>query len=155
DRAGDERTRPDPFPRHDPEPRHRHRRRAAAAHALPAWLRARRAAPGRAGVSPALLLLLQLAVILLAARGCGRLLRRFGQPAVVGAMLAGLLLGPLVVGQWLPALHSALCAAPSLPALSGLATLGVTFFMFVVGVELRAPLGSRSQLRSAFAIGLT
>lgn len=105
-------------------------------------------------MSPALLLLVQLAVILVAARLCGMLLKHFGQPPVVGEMAAGLLLGPIVFGAWLPQWHGALFSASSLPALSGLATLGVTLFMFIIGVELRAPQGSRSHLRSAFLIGI-
>ena len=101
-----------------------------------------------------LLLLLQLALILAFARLCGALLRRLGQPPVIGEMMAGLLLGPIAFGALLPDLHATLFAKPSLPMLSGLGTIGVTLFMFVVGVELRAPEGSRSQVRAAFSIGL-
>ncbi|AKC87264.1 cation:proton antiporter [Pseudoxanthomonas suwonensis] len=101
-----------------------------------------------------LLLLVQLVVILVAARLCGAVLRRFGQPPVIGEMMAGLLLGPIVFGAWLPELHAGLFAKSSLPALSGLATLGVALFMFIVGAELRAPEGSRAQVRAATSIGL-
>ena len=98
-------------------------------------------------------LLLQLLVILLAARVCGAALKHVGQPPVIGEMIAGLLLGPIVFGAWLPEVHAALFAKPSLAPLSGLATVGVSLFMFIVGVELRAPEGSRTQVRSALAIG--
>lgn len=98
-------------------------------------------------------LLLQLLVILAAARLCGAALKRFGQPAVIGEMMAGLLLGPIAFGAWLPEAHAALFAPASLSALSGLATLGVALFMFVVGVELRAPEGDGVHLRSACAVG--
>jgi len=101
-----------------------------------------------------LLLLLQLVLILAMARLCGALLKRFGQPPVIGEMMAGLLLGPIVFGAWLPELHGVLFAKPSLPALSGLATIGVAIFMFIVGVELRAPEGSKAQVRAAATIGL-
>ena len=101
-----------------------------------------------------LLLLVQLTLILTVARLCGLLLRRLGQPSVIGEMTAGLLLGPIVFGHWMPDLHGTLFARPSLPALSGLSTLGVALFMFIVGVELRAPEGTRAQLRSAFSVGL-
>ena len=104
-------------------------------------------------MSPTLQLLLQLAVILTAARLAGAVLRHIGQPAVIGEMAAGLMLGPVVFGAWLPELHAALFAPASLPALSGLATLGVSLFMFVVGLELRAPEGNRTQLRAAVLIG--
>ncbi|WP_372015921.1 cation:proton antiporter [Pseudoxanthomonas sp. 10H] len=100
-----------------------------------------------------LLLLVQLVVILAAARLCGLVLRHFGQPAVIGEMAAGLMLGPVVFGAWLPDLHAALFAKPALPALSGLSTIGVALFMFIVGAELRAPEGNRAQLRAAASIG--
>ena len=96
-----------------------------------------------------MLLLLQLVVLLAAAKLCGALVRRIGQPAVVGEMAAGLLLGPLVFGAWWPQAHATLFPAASLPVLSGLGTLGVTLFMFIVGAELRAPEGSRRQVRAA------
>ncbi len=104
-------------------------------------------------MTPTLLLLVQLLVIVLTARLCGRLLRRFGQPPVIGEMAAGLVLGPLLLGAWLPAAHAAVFPAASMPALSGLATLGVVFFMFIVGAELRAPAGTRAQVRTAFSVG--
>jgi Kef-type K+ transport system membrane component KefB len=100
----------------------------------------------------ALLLLLQLAVILCAARLCGVLLRALGQPQVIGEMLAGLVLGPIVFGALAPALHQQLFPVASLPALSALATLGVVLFMGLIGAELRVPGGGR-PLRSALAVG--
>ena len=48
------------------------------------------------------LLLLQLVVILAAARACGLVLRYFGQPAVICEMAAGLVLGPIVFGALAP-----------------------------------------------------
>lgn len=106
-------------------------------------------------MNPTTLLLVQLAVILGAARLCGKLLQRFGQPPVIGEMAAGLLLGPIAFGAWWPELHHALFAKESLPPLSGLANLGVVLFMFIVGVELRAPEGTKAQVRSAFSVGLS
>lgn len=96
---------------------------------------------------------MQLTLILLAARTCGFLLKRIGQPPVIGEMAAGLLLGPIVLGAWLPDLHAVLFAKQSLPALSGLGSIGVALFMFLVGLELRAPEGTRAQVRSAALVG--
>lgn len=104
-------------------------------------------------MSATLQLLLQLTVILAAARLAGALLRHLGQPAVIGEMSAGLILGPVVFGAGWPELHATVFPAASLPALSGLATLGVSLFMFIVGLELRAPEGSRRQIRTAMLIG--
>ena len=105
-------------------------------------------------MNPTLLLLLQLVLILVVARLCGAVLRHVGQPAVIGEMAAGLLLGPVAFGAWWPELHATLFAKASLPALSGLSTIGVALFMFIVGAELRAPEGNRAQLRAAVSIGV-
>jgi Kef-type K+ transport system membrane component KefB len=106
-------------------------------------------------MNPTTLLLVQLAAILGAARLCGMLLQRVGQPPVIGEMAAGLLLGPIAFGAWLPDLHGALFAPASLPPLSGLANIGVVLFMFIVGVELRAPEGTKAQVRSSVTVGLS
>ena len=92
-------------------------------------------------------------LVLASAKACCAVLRHFGQPPVIGEMAAGLLLGPLVFGAWLPGAHAVVFPAASLPVLNGLGTLGVTLFMFIVGVELRAPDGSRRQVRAAGTIG--
>lgn len=94
-------------------------------------------------------LLLQLVIILATARACGLLLRRFGQPPVIGEMAAGIVLGPIVLGAAFPEWHAALFAKASLAPLSALSTLGLVLFMFVVGAELRMPDGLRAQARAA------
>ena len=53
-------------------------------------------------------LLLQLTIILVTARGLALLLQRFGQPPVIGEMLAGLALGPILFGALAPDLHASL-----------------------------------------------
>lgn len=102
------------------------------------------------------LLLLQLCVILLAARLCGLLLRALGQPMVIGEMAAGILLGPVVFGALAPQLHTQLFPAGSLAALSSLSTLGVVLFMFIVGAEMRSPGegGMGAQLKASLWVGL-
>jgi Kef-type K+ transport system membrane component KefB len=81
-------------------------------------------------------LLVQLLVILLATRGLGALARRVGQPAVIGEIAAGLLLGPSLLGWLAPAASGALFPDASLSILRLLSQVGVLLFMFVVGVEL-------------------
>lgn len=105
-------------------------------------------------MSPSLLLLLQIVIILATARTCGLLLRYVGQPPVIGEMAAGLVLGPIVFGAVFPDFHAELFATASLPALSSLSLLGLVLFMFIVGVELRAPDGVRAQLKSAGLVGV-
>ena len=99
-------------------------------------------------------LLLQLIVILGAARACGWLLGRIGQPQVVGEMAAGLLLGPAVLGSCAPTWSAQLFSRELLGGLNALATLGLVLFMFVVGLEIRAPGGVRAQWRAAGSVGI-
>jgi Kef-type K+ transport system membrane component KefB len=99
-------------------------------------------------------LLLQLVIILAVARGCGLLLRYVGQPPVIGEMAAGLVLGPIVFGAWFPEFHAMVFAPGSLDGLASLSMLGLVLFMFIVGVELRAPDGVRAQFRAAGWVGV-
>lgn len=71
-----------------------------------------------------------------AGRAVGWVFRRAGQTAVIGEMLAGVLLGPSLLGRALPNIESFLFPAPSMPALHLVSQLGVVLFMFVVGMEL-------------------
>lgn len=85
---------------------------------------------------PLSVLLMQMIVIILAARALGAVFRRIGQPAVTGEMLAGILLGPSLLGLAWPAAHAFLFPPASLGALRLLSQIGVILFMFVVGIEL-------------------
>jgi Kef-type K+ transport system membrane component KefB len=70
---------------------------------------------------------IELFVLLLAARALGGALRRVGQPAVIGELAAGLLLGPSVLGVLAPELQRWLFPADALQRslLSGPAWIGV------------------------------
>lgn len=81
-------------------------------------------------------LLLQFFVILIATRMLGSVFRRFGQPAVMGEMTAGILLGPSLFGWLAPAASSFIFQTDSLRTLQLLSQVGVCLFMFVVGLEL-------------------
>lgn len=69
-------------------------------------------------------LLLPLALILIGARLVGRLSQRIGMPAVLGELLAGLILGPSLLG-WVE----------SSEALNAVAGIGVLLLMFIAGLE--------------------
>lgn len=99
-------------------------------------------------------LLLQLVVILGTARALGLILRYLGQPSVIGEMVAGIVLGPIVFGTFMPEWHRHVFEPASLGALSGLSKLGLVLFMFIVGAELRLPMGVRQQLIAASWIGI-
>lgn len=100
------------------------------------------------------ILFLQLIAILGVARLLSAVLRHVHQPPVIGEMLAGIVLGPLVFGCLSPHWQAALFPVDSLGALEGLSELGLVLFMFVVGAELRLPGGARRHLGASGAIGL-
>lgn len=99
-------------------------------------------------------LLLQLVIILGTARVLGWVLRAFGQPPVIGEMAAGIVLGPIVFGALAPEMHAHVFDPASLGGLKGLSDLGLVLFMFIVGAELRLPMGVRAQLVAAGWIGV-
>ncbi len=85
---------------------------------------------------PLSLLLIQIILIILLARVFGSLLVWMGQPAVIGEMIAGIVLGPSVVGALFPHAFDFVFPASSFGALRMLSQVGVILFMFVVGMEL-------------------
>ena len=105
----------------------------------PAHAAAHASAAGKSVQSPVQLLwrlFLAVAVIAVLARLCGVLARRVGQPAVLGEIVAGLILGPTVLGTLAPGVIHALLPAAVLPSLSMLAQAGLVIFMFSVGLEV-------------------
>ena len=99
-------------------------------------------------------LLLQLTIILASARLLAWLLQRIGQPPVIGEMLAGLVLGPIVFGALAPQWHAWVFPHAGLAGLDGLSQVGLVLFMFVVGAELRAPDGARERIVAAAWVGV-
>ncbi len=94
------------------------------------------------GTSPLSRLFLQLFVIIALCCVVGWLFTRCGQPAVVGEMMAGILLGPSLFGWVAPNVYHFVFAASSLEPLRLFSQIGVCLFLFAVGMELDA-----SQLR--------
>lgn len=110
--------------------------------------------PTAAAAHPLALMLLQITVVLIAARLTGRLFQHCGQPAVIGEIAAGLLLGPSALGLAWPELTAALFPVASLPPLQWLSQLGVLLFMFTVGTDI--DLGElRHKARAAVVISHT
>jgi Kef-type K+ transport system membrane component KefB len=86
--------------------------------------------------NPLSTLLLQIIVIIIMAGLFGRLFRRLGQPPVMGEMVAGIVMGPSVLGFFFPEVMSFIFPPWSLETLRLLSQIGVVLFMFVVGMEL-------------------
>lgn len=106
--------------------------------------------------------LIDVAIIMIVARLVGALFRRIGQPPVVGEVLAGLMLGPLLLGSTVVTdllglgqpLSDTLFPAEARPFLKVLAELGLVIFMFVVGLELDMKL-IRGKERLAAGVSVT
>ena len=81
-------------------------------------------------------LFLQLFIVIVVSYLVGWIFTHFGQPAVVGEMMAGVLLGPSVFGLLAPAAFQFVFAASSLGALRLFSQIGVCLFMFTVGMEM-------------------
>lgn len=83
-------------------------------------------------------LLLSLGILLTFARVLGEFAQRFGQPAVLGEILAGVLLGPTLLGTVLPEVHAFLfpIEGPRGAVMEGLSSLAITLFLLVVGMEV-------------------
>jgi Kef-type K+ transport system membrane component KefB len=85
---------------------------------------------------PLSILLLQIITIIVVSRTFGYLMRKIGQPTVIGEVVAGIVLGPSVVGMLFPEYIDFLFPKASLPNLQFLSQIGLLLFMFVIGMEL-------------------
>lgn len=85
---------------------------------------------------PLAILLLQIITIVIVARFFGWIFRKIGQPTVIGEIIAGIFLGPSVVGMYLPEYSAMLFPVESLGNLQFLSQIGLILFMFVIGMEL-------------------
>lgn len=109
------------------------------------------------------LLLIQIVVILLAARLVGLIFRKLHQPQVIGEMIAGILLGPSLLGWLAPGVSATLFPPESLGFLNALSQIGLLLFMFLVGLEFdpkllrnqghAAVVTSHASIIAPFALG--
>lgn len=102
-----------------------------------------------AEIMPAVLVAVPAAI--LACQAGAALLRRFGQPPVIGEIAMGIVLGPSLLGWLWPEAQAWLFPEPVLPYTSVLGQIGLLGFMFLVGLEL--DLGAlRGSSRTAVAV---
>jgi len=95
--------------------------------------------------------LLALGVIIVVGRLLGALFSRLGQPPVIGEVVAGILLGPSLLGYLWPDAMAFILPQAVMPHLGVLAQLGVILYMFLVGLELNSEL-LRSRAHATVAI---
>jgi len=86
--------------------------------------------------SPFGILLLQIIVILLFCRIFSGLFLLIRQPTVIGEIIAGIVLGPSILGHFFPQVAAFLFPPDSLGNISLLSQFGLILFMFVIGMEL-------------------
>lgn len=114
---------------------------------------------------PLALLLAQIVTIIIAARIFGWICTKIGQPTVIGEMIAGIVLGPSLLGMYFPEFSEILFPETSLGNLGFLSQIGLILFMFIVGMELDlkvlknkandAVVISHASIIIPFALGIT
>jgi Kef-type K+ transport system membrane component KefB len=87
-------------------------------------------------VNALLHILLVLVVVIVASRALGAVFRYLNQPPVIGEVLAGICLGPSLLGRIAPSASAYLLPPSVAPFLGMIAQVGVILFMFLVGLEL-------------------
>lgn len=97
------------------------------------------------------ILLLQIIVILTAVRFVGWIFKKLKQPTVIGEIVAGILLGPSLLGWLWPEAMEWLFPQKSLPNLELLSQFGLILFMFTIGMDLRIK-DIKVQARQALVI---
>lgn len=98
-------------------------------------------------------ILLQLIVILLVVQFFGYLARFIGQQWVIGEILAGLALGPSLLGRFLPGIEQTIFPISALPTLQTLGDIGLILYMFTLGAHIDIHLMVR-QSRKAGVISV-
>jgi Kef-type K+ transport system membrane component KefB len=87
-------------------------------------------------VHPLSILILQIISIIVVSRIFGYIFNKIGQPTVIGEIIAGIVLGPSLMGLFFPEVSEFLFAKDSLPNLQFLSQVGLILFMYVIGMEL-------------------
>jgi Kef-type K+ transport system membrane component KefB len=96
---------------------------------------------------------LLLAAVLVCCKCFGYLFRKLGQPTVIGEMVAGIFLGPTLLGRMFPELQEFLFPKQAMPVLFVLSQVALALYMFLVGLEIN-PSEIKGRLRSAAAVSV-
>ena len=87
-------------------------------------------------MSPIVLVLIQVLLVIALSRLMGLVCRYIKQPLVIGEIIAGIMLGPSLLGLIFPQFSGKLFPTETLPYLNILSQIGLIFFMFLIGLEL-------------------
>lgn len=99
--------------------------------------------------------LLQLIIMVGAARYMHTVFRRLGQPGVIGEILAGLLLGPSLVGHFFPETSLTVFGAHASTPITIISQIGLILLMFQIGMDFEfGHLGAQRNRRAAVAVTL-
>jgi len=82
------------------------------------------------------LVLIQVLIVIGLSRLVGLGFRWLKQPLVIGEIVAGIMLGPSLLGLVAPGIAATLFPAETVPFLNVLSQVGLIFFMFLIGLEL-------------------
>lgn len=102
------------------------------------------------------IMFLSLGILLFTAKLFGEIAKKYGQPSVLGEILAGIILGPTVLGFFAPSVTDFLFPAEGLRkvVMDSIATISIVLFLLVAGME--ADIGTiRKQGKQVFSIGIS
>ena len=100
--------------------------------------------------NPITKLILQIGIILLVSRIFGFLATKWKQPSAIGEIVAGILIGPTLLGHFFPELYGFLFAKETLGVLKSLSQIGLILFLFIVGMELDLSILKEKVVHSLF-----
>jgi Kef-type K+ transport system membrane component KefB len=96
---------------------------------------------------------IQLAFIVATCRIVGLVAKRMGQPQVVAEMVAGVLIGPSLLGLFFPGLQASLFPKASMSIIYATSQVGLVLYMFLIGLEFQVDL-IKQRLRSAATVSV-
>jgi Kef-type K+ transport system membrane component KefB/nucleotide-binding universal stress UspA family protein len=101
--------------------------------------------------NPLTIFIAQAILVVTASRAVAMLTRKLRQPMVIAEIVAGIMLGPSVLGLLLPSVEASVFPKTSMPALGLVSQVGLILFMFIIGLELHPKL-LKGRARQAVAI---
>ncbi len=102
-------------------------------------------------IEPSAMILLQIIAILIVSRIFSAIFAKINQPTVIGEILAGIVLGPSLLGLFFPGAYSFLFSPNSLDSLYIISQVGLVLFMFTVGIDLNMS-EMKDNFKSTFII---